>query len=233
MRQQAKNRDISTSSSQPTFIENDPTYVEWKAKRFLREYAKGMTLAQICSDPKMPSVRYLWEWRKMEPWFADEWDKIKGENQASARNSKSEFQVAVAEEILSEYGTTSTSLRAILERSDDYPGMTAFHKWSKNNPIVREMRVSAEEARSVILAEEAMERADQLDDDDPRAVTLQVRTRHWLAERFWRAKFGPQQVVSADEDDLVNRSEKEAIDVLRGLTKELEAVGITLHEHVH
>ena len=68
--------------------------------------------------------------------------------------------------------------------------------------------------------------------DDPRAVTLQVRARHWLAERFWRAKFGQQQ-TAAEQDDLVGRSQADAENVLKGLVNELKSVGINLNDSVH
>lgn len=232
MKQRARNRDFSHSKDVPTFEENDETYSVEKGERFLEQYARGLTLAQICSDPEMPRIRGLWEWRKLAPEFAERWDDIKAVNEAAKRQDQFDYQMAIAEEILTAYGTCALPLRQVLDESEDYPSMMQFHGWCKGNPTIGEMRTAAEESKAVLLAEEAMQRADVLGMEDPRAVTLQVRCRHWLAERFWRAKFG-QQPVATERDDLVGRSQAEAETVLKGLVGELESIGIKLNDNVH
>lgn len=232
MKQQVRNRDYGKGNA-PTFAENENTYTPARGKKFLDMYRSGQTLAQVCSDPTMPGMRDLWKWRELDPEFAKAWDQIKSEHKAEVRNSQAEFQVVVAEEIFSQYGTGEESLKNILESCEYYPSMTTLHGWCQNNPVVREMRTAAEECKAMLHAERCVELADQLDPNDPRAVTCQIRARHWLAERLWRAKFGQQQMPTGDTDDLVNKSEKEAVRVLEGLVKELESVGINLNQNVH
>ncbi len=232
MKQTPKSRDWNRKD-QPVFAENDNTYTEEKGRRAVEMYRQGMTLAQICSHEDMPSIRALHDWRILDEQFAAAWREVKAEHDAADRNSAFEYQIEVAEEIFIEYGTTNRPLNKICADSEHYPSYKQIHAWSKSNPTIRDMRVAAEESKAVLLAEEAMELADKLDAKDPRAVTLRLRARHWLAERFWRAKFG-QQPVMADEDDLVNRSEAELQDVLRNTIKELEATGFKVGgDHVH
>ena len=226
MKQTPKSRDWGRKS-EPVFRENDNTFTPEKGARAVEMFRSGMSMAQICSHKDMPTIRQLYKWRTLDAEFGAAWTEAKAEHESQDRNAEYQYQIEVAEEIFIEYGTTKTSLAKVCASCENYPSYAQIHKWSQNNPKVREMRVMAEEAKAVYLAEEAMELADELNPEDPRAATLRLRARHWLAERLWKAKFG-QQTAIAEEDDLVNRSQAELEDVLRNTVKELEAAGFKM-----
>ena len=202
-------------------------YSPEQASAILKYVQHGVAIGAISQAEGMPPVKTMLRWRRNHPHFASAWDNAEVQAQLeTVRLGESERQI-ICKDVFYQYATSTTPMKQILESNEGYPRYDTLYKWRTTSSAIEKMWRQAEYIKAIVLAEDAMVKADALDADDPRAVVLQVRCRHWLAERYNPAKFGSGG-EERKHDDLEGRTQEELDTILASLVKEAESIGMTI-----
>jgi len=222
---------VSGSSCWPLYDSVDQAYDPDAADIFLKRVLRGERVADICASEDMPNCRDIYRWRMEQPEFAAQWKQNRKAGGFNRKQHTHEQRLEIVEEILTEYSEGDRTLREILSDSEDYPRTGVLMRWRNEIPEVQEMWEAADESRAIMMMEDALKLVNEADGDDPRVLKLRIDTRRWLAERFYRAKFGAQQTVINQGDDLLRKTSDELENTLRGVLKEMDELGLQVGQH--